>query len=210
MGIEANSSGCVYSHFYFISIGPAFQNCNEVKEYGRMESGYYSMIGADGGHAFLVFCDLSSDDGQWTVIQMRTFGATLDNYHNQSWSEYRGGFGRHTMNYWLGNKYIHELTKTPQKLKITLHTNEFQTFVAYYEDFSVKDEASEFAIDFGSYWGKRISKFLTAVAFFHLRTLTYAQYASMNEFTCSEHSIRIRRSKKRSTGNQPLKLQIEI
>ena len=33
---------------------------------------------------------------------------------------------------------------------------------------------------------------------------TYAQYASMNNFTCSEHPVRIRRSKKRSTGNQPL------
>ena len=33
---------------------------------------------------------------------------------------------------------------------------------------------------------------------------TYDQYAAMNEFTCSEHSVRIRSSKKRSTGNQPL------
>ena len=37
---------------------------------------------------------------------------------------------------------------------------------------------------------------------FFLRT--FAQYASMNEFTCSEHSVRIRRSKKRITGKQPL------
>ena len=40
-----------------------------------------------------------------------------------------------------------------------------------------------------------------------LRLRTYAQYASMNEFTCSEHSVRIRRSKKRSTRNQPLVTQ---
>ena len=32
---------------------------------------------------------------------------------------------------------------------------------------------------------------------------TYAQYALMIEFTCFEHSIRIRTSKKCSTGNQP-------
>ena len=38
---------------------------------------------------------------------------------------------------------------------------------------------------------------------FYVRLRTYAQYASMNEFTCSEHSVRIRRSKKCSTGNQP-------
>ena len=37
----------------------------------------------------------------------------------------------------------------------------------------------------------------------YVRVLT-AQYASMNEFTCSEHSVRIRRSKKCSTENQPL------
>ena len=42
--------------------------------------------------------------------------------------------------------------------------------------------------------------------FFYVRLRTYAQYVSMNEFMCSEHSVqvRIRRSRKRSTGNQPL------
>ena len=43
--------------------------------------------------------------------------------------------------------------------------------------------------------------------FFYVRLRTYAQYASINEFTCSEHSVRIRRSKKSSTGNQPLGLR---
>ena len=38
--------------------------------------------------------------------------------------------------------------------------------------------------------------------FFHVRLRTYAQYASMNAFTCSEHSVRM--SKIRSTGNQLL------
>ena len=33
-------------------------------------------------------------------------------------------------------------------------------------------------------------------AFFYVCLRTCAQYASMNEFTCSEHSVRIRRSKK--------------
>ena len=30
----------------------------------------------------------------------------------------------------------------------------------------------------------------------------------MNEFMCSEHSVRIRRSRKRSTGNEPLDTEI--
>ena len=38
--------------------------------------------------------------------------------------------------------------------------------------------------------------------FFYVRLRTYAQYASINVFTCSENSVR---SKKHSTGNQPLR-----
>ena len=39
--------------------------------------------------------------------------------------------------------------------------------------------------------------------FFYVRLPTYAQYALMNEFICSEHSVRIRTLKKRITGKQP-------
>ena len=39
---------------------------------------------------------------------------------------------------------------------------------------------------------------------FSLASGGYVQYTSMNEFTCSEHSVRIRGRKKCSTGNQPL------
>ena len=45
---------------------------------------------------------------------------------------------------------------------------------------------------------------LRTFTYVYVRLRTYAQYASLNEFTCSEHSVRIRRSKKRSTENQPL------
>ena len=43
--------------------------------------------------------------------------------------------------------------------------------------------------------------------FFYVRLRTYAQYTSMNEFTCSEHSVPTYvyvGKKKRSTGKQPL------
>ena len=48
-----------------------------------------------------------------------------------------------------------------------------------------------------------LERIRSGVSGLNVRLRTYAQYASMNEFTCSEHSERIRRSKKRSTGNQP-------
>ena len=46
------------------------------------------------------------------------------------------------------------------------------------------------------------------VRFFTYVYVRDAQYASINEFTCSEHSVRIRRSKKRNTGNKPLDTEI--
>ena len=48
--------------------------------------------------------------------------------------------------------------------------------------------------------------------FFYVRLRTCGQYASMNEFTCSEHSVRVRvyvRKKKRMTGKQPLDLGLK-
>ena len=53
--------------------------------------------------------------------------------------------------------------------------------------------------------GLRLKAVFFSDAFF-LRKFTYtiyAQYASMNEFICSERFVRIRRSKKRNIGNQP-------
>ena len=52
-----------------------------------------------------------------------------------------------------------------------------------------------------------VLRLFSSGAFFYVRLRTVridAQHASMNEFMCSEHSVRIRRPKKRSTGNQPL------
>ena len=43
--------------------------------------------------------------------------------------------------------------------------------------------------------------------FFYVRLHTHAEYASMKLITCSEYFIRIHRSKKRSTGKQPLHIR---
>ena len=53
--------------------------------------------------------------------------------------------------------------------------------------------------------GLYLRLFSSGAFFSYVRLRTHAQYASMNEFTCSEHSVRMRRSKKRSTGKQPLR-----
>lgn len=127
-------------------------SCTEVRRHGRKESGFYS-VSAGGIKQFTVYCDLSSDDDPWTVIQRRLHGSAPADYHSKSWTDYKNGFKSDEMNFWLGNKYIHELTKTPQRLKIVITTEEFNVYEAVYEDLTVGDEASGFEINFGSYSG---------------------------------------------------------
>ena len=123
-----------------------------MRKFGRSENGYYAI---HTGNAELIkaYCDLSSADGPWTVIQRRIFNTAPLEYPRTSWAKYRDGFGDSASNFWLGNKHVHELTKIPHRLKIVLYT-EFLVYEAIYEDFSIGDEASKFVLNFGSYSGE--------------------------------------------------------
>jgi hypothetical protein len=131
------------------------QSCAEVTKYGRSESGYYSLHTGN-PKLLTVYCDLSSSDGPWTVIQRRIYNTPPLDYASKTWADFTDGFGESESNFWLGNKHIHELTKTPQKLKILLHTADFNVYEAIYEDFTIGDEASKFVLNFGAYSGENI------------------------------------------------------
>lgn len=138
------------------------RSCSEVStKYGRSESGYYSI---HTGRPKLInaYCDMSSSDGPWTVIQRRIYNTPPLNFSSKTWANYKDGFGDSESNFWLGNKYIHELTAIPQKLKITLWTEDFNVYEAIYEDFTVGDETSKFVLNFGTYSGKNFVCFLLA------------------------------------------------
>lgn len=100
-----------------------------------------------------MYCDLSSSGNPWTVIQRRLHGSAPNDYHSKSWTDYKNGFSSDEMNFWLGNEHIHQLSKTPQRLKIVIKTNEFNLYEAVYENFTVGDEASGYQINFGTYSG---------------------------------------------------------
>ena len=142
------------------------KSCNEVRKHGRSESGYYSLhLGRP--RVAKVYCDLSSSDGPWTVIQRRIYSTPPTDYASKTWENYRDGFGESEANFWLGNNYIHELTKIPQRLKITLHTADFNIYEAIYEDFTIGDEASKFVLSFGAYSGGKYPKFLACVHLYY-------------------------------------------
>ncbi|KFP83572.1 Fibrinogen-like A, partial [Acanthisitta chloris] len=82
------------------------KDCSELPS--GSSSGIY-LIQPKGLQPIVVYCEISREDGAWTVIQrnQRDTPVTWD----ESWSTYKYGFGNVRTEYWLGTEYIHQITK---------------------------------------------------------------------------------------------------
>ncbi|XP_045191722.2 uncharacterized protein LOC123548492 [Mercenaria mercenaria] len=82
-----------------------------------------------------VFCDMTTAGGGWTVFQNR-FDGSLN--FQKSFNQYESGFGNLHGEFWLGLKYIHEMTSQRQsELRIDLTTPGGKTAFENFQNFSV-------------------------------------------------------------------------
>ena len=65
---------------------------------------------------------------------------------NQSWTDYKHGFGILFEEFWLGNDNIHDLTKNGNTLKIIVADNNGNDKSAKYKQFSIGDEDSQYQL----------------------------------------------------------------
>ena len=79
--------------------------CQDAYSRGRRDSGVYTIRPSK--QAFKVYCDMSTDNGGWTVFQRRKDGS-VDFYRN--WDQYVNGFGNLNGEIWLGLRHINEIT----------------------------------------------------------------------------------------------------
>ena len=105
----------------------------------------------DGKGAFLVYCDMSTDGGGWTVFQRRQDGS-VDFY--RGWDNYKSGFGQLTAEFWLGNDKIHRLTASrARSLRVELGDWNGAKAYAKYGKFYIGDEQAKCRLEVGSYSG---------------------------------------------------------
>ncbi|NXV85207.1 ANGP4 protein, partial [Calonectris borealis] len=97
------------------------------------------------------YCDMETDRGGWTVIQLRTNGSLS---FQRSWREYKQGFGDAAGEYWLGNEAVHLLTsQAPYALRVELRDWEGNQVYAHYGKFQLGSERQLYRLSLQDYSG---------------------------------------------------------
>ena len=129
--MHAGNISCIYT----LHAG-TYRDCQDAYSRGRRDSGVYTIRPSK--HAFKAYCDMSTDNGGWTVFQRRKDGS-VDFYRN--WDQYVNGFGNLNGEFWLGLRQINEITAfSSSSLRVDLPSS----YYAKYSSFSVGDSASKY------------------------------------------------------------------
>ncbi|XP_026205497.1 tenascin isoform X2 [Anabas testudineus] len=81
------------------------------------------------GEPLMVYCDMETDGGGWTVFQRRKDGSV--NFF-RGWNEYVTGFGELNGEFWLGLESLHNLTATSRMtLRVDLRDGDKSVFAKY-------------------------------------------------------------------------------
>nr|XP_034320056.1 microfibril-associated glycoprotein 4-like isoform X19 [Crassostrea gigas] len=131
-----------------------FSDCKDLKLFGNDSDGLYTVYPDPLTETpVVVYCDMTTDAGGWTVFQHRRDGSvnffqTLDSYKN--------GFGDPSGEHWIGNDNLHKLTTLgTTDLYVRLEAFSGDWYFAKYGDFSVADESDGYRLRLkaGSYEG---------------------------------------------------------
>uniref|UniRef100_K1PSD4 Tenascin n=1 Tax=Magallana gigas TaxID=29159 RepID=K1PSD4_MAGGI len=129
-----------------------YSDCNGILEKNpslKGKNGVYNI--RDSNKAKTVYCDMTTDNGGWTVVQRRLDGS-IDFYRN--WTEYKNGFGFANHEYWIGNDMLHRLTSLkPQEMRVDIERFNGEKAYAVYSSFSVGDEANNYILSVQGYSG---------------------------------------------------------
>ncbi|XP_060072909.1 ryncolin-1-like [Ylistrum balloti] len=105
----------------------------------------------------MVFCNMDSVGGGWTVLQNRFDGSQDFNLY---WDDYRDGFGKPHGEYWIGNENMHLLTLSQRyKLRIELTQASGDQGYAEYNSFTISSEVEFYRLEISEFSGNIYNSF---------------------------------------------------
>uniref|UniRef100_A0AAQ6IT10 Fibrinogen beta chain n=1 Tax=Anabas testudineus TaxID=64144 RepID=A0AAQ6IT10_ANATE len=138
------------------------KECEDIFRRGGRDSQMYLIQPDASTPPYKVFCDQTTQNGGWLVIQNRLDGS-VD--FGRRWDEYRRGFGNIAFDsgkghcevpgeYWLGNDRISQLTKAgPTEVLIEMQDWTGAKVHAQYRQFTVQSETSNYVLSLDGYSG---------------------------------------------------------
>ncbi|XP_078578115.1 uncharacterized protein LOC144863027 [Branchiostoma floridae x Branchiostoma japonicum] len=129
------------------------QDCQDILDNDETTpSGVYMVYPRDNLGGFLVFCDMDTDGGGWTLFQKRRDG-TVDFYRN--WWDYKTGFPSNLNGeFWLGNDNLYRLAvQKVYQLRVDMEDVEGNTAYAAYSTFAISPESQNYKLHIGTYSG---------------------------------------------------------
>jgi hypothetical protein len=125
-------------------------DCGDIYNEGHNKTGIYTIYPSCNKKGISVRCNMNTSGGGWTVIQRRV--SKSDFY--KTWDEYETGFGNLRDNFYLGNRFIHEITSQDKyQLRVDLTSFQGESAFAEYSQFSIGDSDSSYILHLGGYSG---------------------------------------------------------
>ncbi|XP_060565860.1 angiopoietin-4-like [Ruditapes philippinarum] len=125
-------------------------DCKEILELDRSAiSGFYEIrlrnSEKTNSEKKQVYCDMKTDGGGWTVFQNR-FDGSVD-FAKTKLKLYEDGFGDVNGEYWLGLRYIQELTESPTEFWYSISVTSGETAHEKYDRFELVGKTYRLSID---------------------------------------------------------------
>ena len=99
-----------------------------------------------------VYCDMTTSDRGWIVIQRNRLNSQLSFYKN--WKEYEDGFGDLEGDFWAGLKLMNHLTQRGQwEIKVDFQNDDHTWSYLHYNQFSVGSTSEEYPLTVTGYTG---------------------------------------------------------
>ena len=99
-----------------------------------------------------VYCNMTTDDGGWIVIQRNRINSQLS--FNKNWREYEEGFGDLNKDFWAGLELMHTLTQRGQwEMRVDYQKNDKTWSYLHYNQFSIGSASEEYPLTVGGFTG---------------------------------------------------------